>query len=560
MRRAIAAAVIGGLVLGGAVATPSVAATRGADKAPPKARSIAPGKPHAGSKGARSKAAPTKTAQQKRKRASAKAGSALKTVAYAGYEFQVPASWPVYRLDQHPQTCVRYDVHAVYLGTPGPDMRCTAGLVGRTQTVSIIPGQGGPVGSNAAPPGHPNQPQAPGGTVLQRLSAVHGTMTRNAVNHELKVTVSSAPNATVLGTYGNDPAVVEQVLNTLRLAPAGTAPTVQSASTQPDETTATSERARLSARSGPLTPQQATAPQRADTPQRATVPTDPGGPVSHPSPASLARTAPKPAYSNKWHGVPAHWPVQIVQPPSPPSQPKPSPTPVHPVSGFDTCTAPSTSTMHTWRSHYAAVGVYIGGANAACAGGNLTSSWVKTVAGMGWGLLPAYVGPQAPCWGGNGVLISPGSAAGQAVSAAADAVNDAQSIGLPAGSPIYYDMEAYNGGSSCTNAVLTFLGAWDRQVQAAGYVTGVYSSQASGIVDMQAGAVKKTPGFTPPEAIWIALWDNVATLNDGTLTWPMAARSKQYSGNVNATVGGITLNIDKDYVGGPLARLAAVIP
>ena len=31
-------------------------------------------------------------------------------------------------------------------------------------------------------------------------------------------------------------------------------------------------------------------------------------------------------------------------------------------------------------------------------------------------------------------------------------------------------------------------------------------------------------------------------------------RAKQYAGNVNATVGGITLNIDKDIVGGPLAR------
>ena len=63
----------------------------------------------------------------------------MKTVVYAGYEFQVPASWPVYRLDQDPATCVRYDVHAVYLGTPGANMQCPAGLVGRTETVSVIP-------------------------------------------------------------------------------------------------------------------------------------------------------------------------------------------------------------------------------------------------------------------------------------------------------------------------------------------------------------------------------------------------------------------------------------
>jgi hypothetical protein len=72
---------------------------------------------------------------------------------------------------------------------------------------------------------------------------------------------------------------------------------------------------------------------------------------------------------------------------------------------------------------------------------------------------------------------------------------------------------------------------------------------------MQTGTVKKLSGFTPPEAVWIALWDNVASLNDGTLTWPLPERSKQYAGNVNATIGGITMNIDRDFVGGPLARL-----
>ena len=72
---------------------------------------------------------------------------------------------------------------------------------------------------------------------------------------------------------------------------------------------------------------------------------------------------------------------------------------------------------------------------------------------------------------------------------------------------------------------------------------------------MQAAATAKTAGFTPPDAIWIALWDNVASLNDGTLTWPLAERSKQYAGNTNGTVGGITLNIDKDIVGGPAGAL-----
>jgi hypothetical protein len=415
----------------------------------------------------------------------------MKTVVYQGYEFHVPVSWPVYRLDEHPQTCVRYDVHAVYLGTPGPDMRCAAGIVGRTETVSFIPGQGAEAGTGA---GNPGQPEAAGGTSLRPLPAVNATITQNAVRHELSVALGTAKSgATVLGTYGTDPAVVEQVLSTLRLAPAGAVPAAQSGS----------------------------------------VPVQPG------------RTqAPTKTYTS-WRGVPPHWPVEIVQPPPPP---------FHPVGGFDTCTAPSLATMAAWHSDYSDAGVYIGGVNSACAYGNLSASWVRTVTGTGWGLLPTYVGPQAPCWGGSGVLIDPGSAAAEGTVAAADAISDARASDIGAGSPIYYDMEAYVGATSCTNAVLQFLGAWDRQVAAAGYVTGAYSSQDSGISDMQMAAAEHIAGFTPPDAIWIALWDNKATLSDGNLVWPLSDRAKQYAGNVTETVDGITLDIDKDIVGGPVAH------
>jgi hypothetical protein len=210
--------------------------------------------------------------------------------------------------------------------------------------------------------------------------------------------------------------------------------------------------------------------------------------------------------------------------------------------------------MRVWRREYAAVGVYIGGANSACAYGNLSADWFRSAAGLGWGMLPTYVGPQAPCWGYQGTLIDPGKAAAEGQTAGADAVSDARLFGLAAGSPIYYDMEAYRGGRSCTNAVLTFLSAWDKAVAAKGYLTGVYSSEASGIRDLQAAAAAGPAGFTRPDAIWIAHWDGKVTLDVGTLDWPVADRAKQYAGNLYATVGGITLSIDQDLVAAPLAR------
>ena len=61
--------------------------------------------------------------------------SGLRTVTYQGVSFDVPADWPVYDLAADPSTCVRFDVHAVYLGHPGADMVCPSGIVGRADAV-----------------------------------------------------------------------------------------------------------------------------------------------------------------------------------------------------------------------------------------------------------------------------------------------------------------------------------------------------------------------------------------------------------------------------------------
>lgn len=57
------------------------------------------------------------------------------TVKYQGVSFDVPADWKVFDLAQDPTTCVRFDVHAVYLGTPGPDMNCPAQVIGDRKSV-----------------------------------------------------------------------------------------------------------------------------------------------------------------------------------------------------------------------------------------------------------------------------------------------------------------------------------------------------------------------------------------------------------------------------------------
>jgi GTP-binding protein len=70
------------------------------------------------------------------------AGRAVKPgtriVTFGGYTVRVPANWPVYNLEKDPSRCVRYDVHAVYLGTPGPNQNCPPHVVGRVDTISIL--------------------------------------------------------------------------------------------------------------------------------------------------------------------------------------------------------------------------------------------------------------------------------------------------------------------------------------------------------------------------------------------------------------------------------------
>ena len=214
--------------------------------------------------------------------------------------------------------------------------------------------------------------------------------------------------------------------------------------------------------------------------------------------------------------------------------------------------------MKAWRAKYAATAIYIGGPMMGCGQSNLSASWVQQAEAMGWSLMPTFVGLQAPCDAFSG-KINPKQAASQGSAAASQAVAAAKSYGLRSGSPIYYDMEAYDRtNAGCRTAVLTFLDAWTRQLEAVGYVPGVYSSADAAIKDLQTTSTIAGHPLAEPKAVWIALWDNAADL-DGTpyvtsALWPSASRSKQYQGNKTVKVGGISLVIDADMVASAVAR------
>ena len=215
--------------------------------------------------------------------------------------------------------------------------------------------------------------------------------------------------------------------------------------------------------------------------------------------------------------------------------------------------------MTAWlASPYRVAGTYLGGANWACGYGNFTASWVSQVAALGWRFVPIWVGPQAPCSTIPGaVLINPSKAAAEGQSEAASAVSAAAGFGYGTGTPVYYDMEGYdNSQSACKQAVLNFLAGWTQGLHAAGYVSGVYSSAASGIADL---ASQYGTGYTSPDDIWIADWTGDPVLADPYVPggdWASHQRLHQYYGGHDETWGGASVNIDADVADGAVAGLS----
>jgi Domain of unknown function (DUF1906)/FG-GAP-like repeat len=243
------------------------------------------------------------------------------------------------------------------------------------------------------------------------------------------------------------------------------------------------------------------------------------------------------------------------------SQPAPLQPGVASGKGFDTCANPALDKMEAWlRSPYRTIGIYIGGINHGCKSQTLSADWVASAARMGWSFIPTYVGLQAPCTSYTN-KIDAAQANGEGASAASDAVSRADLFGLPSGSPIYFDMEAFSySTTSCRQAVQKFLSSWTYRLHKLGYLSGVYGSAGStmrSLVD-----VYNDPNYYRPDAIWNAHWDDRATVFGDSFIpdtmWANHQRLHQYHGGHQETWNGVTINIDNDFLDGPVVRFQSV--
>lgn len=463
-------AVLSGTVLAGAATAVSVLAVLGA----------APERPVAGRM-----AAPVRDTGEARGPGGV---SAPRVVEYRGLRIPVPDGWEVHDLDRDPARCVRYDRHALYLGSPGPQPDCPARVVGRTEAVHVQPS------ADAPPADRRTVPAAD----LAEL-----TIPRT-VDGETRIDLREA-GITITGVYGTDPGALERMLRGARLT--GDRP------------------------GAPRTP--------------GASPPEPGSPV--PSPSLPSPSLPSPSMAS----TPGPTPSVSSTPREGASQEGAADAEKSWVKGmgFDTCTAPSLAAMKAWRPSFKVTNIYMGGAARGCAQPNLTERWVREVRAMGYRILPTYVGLQAPC-GSRSQKFTAKNAAAQGGKAAVDAARKARALGIPPGAPIYFDMEAYDSRkSACKAAVLRFVDNWVRRLKDEGYTPCLYSSAGSGVRDVgNATGIAKPEGIW--YAHWDGKAQIYGDRYLPDSWWNPHRRIKQYRGDHNETHGGVTLNIDSNIADG----------
>jgi hypothetical protein len=241
--------------------------------------------------------------------------------------------------------------------------------------------------------------------------------------------------------------------------------------------------------------------------------------------------------------------------------------------GFDMACVSTASDMLTWwqYSPYYDTGVYIGGSNITCKTNTyLNPTWINSVSGNGWGIMPLWVGLQSPCIANsnNFWTISETQAYNEGERDADAAMGTASSLGVGS-SIIYFDMEYYTPGSklkdgtACSPLVLQFIQGWADELHSSGYLAGLYGSlgdwwtasggaqdfiQLSGEID----DVWISDGNSNNDSVW-----NLGSLPNSY--WSNNQRIHQYIlGEASETWGGVTLGpppnqgIDRDVEDAPV--------
>jgi hypothetical protein len=122
-----------------------------------------------------------------------------KSVTFRGYKVEVPVSWPVVDLTRNPSACVRFDVHAVYLGHPGASQSCPAKVLGRTEALLIEPID------------KTSRARVRGDTAWAAKGMAAVPSIPDPPGHEVTIGVTQA-GVLVTGSYGDDRGTLQEVV------------------------------------------------------------------------------------------------------------------------------------------------------------------------------------------------------------------------------------------------------------------------------------------------------------------------------------------------------------
>ncbi len=242
------------------------------------------------------------------------------------------------------------------------------------------------------------------------------------------------------------------------------------------------------------------------------------------------------------------------------------------ADGFDHCEAPSRHVMTIWWSYspYYWIGIYMGGIDRACqTQPNLNKTWQVYVtqlhgAGDGWDIAAAWVGYQSLCSTyGNDFSNTTNVAYARGEETATSAYHAAENLGFNTG-VIYYDLEAFNGTSTCIRGAKAFITGWDYELTlTTSWSGGVYGSACGSHLETFASITHV------PYAIWPADYNHPTTTTvfnvTGCITsglWTGHQRLKQFYGPHVKTYDGVYVNtgtsndttrhIDSDCATGPM--------
>lgn len=232
------------------------------------------------------------------------------------------------------------------------------------------------------------------------------------------------------------------------------------------------------------------------------------------------------------------------------------------TKGLDSACAPTTSQMNAfWNgTPYYHWYIYVGGANRSCKNNtNLTASWVSTngPASTKWGLVPIWVGLQAPCTTPGKYYVfsyNTTTAYNQGYSEAQSAASAVFNLGFSSNVPIVFDLEYWDTSNNpCVAAVRSFILGWvDWLHVPPSQKAGVYGSVCASGLNSLATITH------PPDWIWGAYYQtppNPSTSNMACIPssrWVYHQRHKQYVGSHNETWNRATLNVDNDCANGPV--------